>query len=152
ALRRRLLNTGLLGQCVRDRELGARLARKPFVRVQARERSAWPDVPESGRAGELRARFGEVELLGHVRAPRLEEVRAERDDEARVLEAERRPRDAVGATVGFDRRAVRLEVHAELRRHAIRREPAIEEARERAALVLIEEDRIAGGRLGLRDR
>ncbi len=70
----------------------------------------------------------------------------------RVLEAERGPRHAVGAAVGFDRRAVGLEVDAQLPRHAVGGEPAVEEARERAALVLVEEDRVRGRRPGLGDR
>ncbi len=152
AIGRRLLNACLLGERVGDRQLAARLAGDPLVGVEPGQRTARADVPEARRAGELRARLGEVELLRNVGAPRLEEVGAERDDEARVLEAERGPRHAVGAPVGFDRRAVGLEVHAQLPRHAVRGEPAVEEARERAALVLVEEDRVGGRRPRLGER
>src|SRR5262249_2646011 len=129
AVRRRLLYAALACERVRDRELAARLARDPFVGVQTGERATWADVDEPRRAIELRACVGEVELLRDAGAPVVEEVGAERNDELCVLEAQRRPRNAIAAAIRLERGAVSLEVDTEVLRHAVRREPRVEEAR-----------------------
>ncbi len=138
------LNGPLAGESVGDRELGARLARDPLIGVEARERPAGPDIDEARRALELRASIGEVELLRNRRAPVLEEVGTERDDELRVAKGELRPRHAVRATIRLDDGAVGLEVDADVRPHAEAGEPRVEESREAARLVLIEENTVAG--------
>ena len=67
----------------RDRQLAARLARDPLVGVQTRERAPGTHIDEARCAGQLRACVRKVELLGNRRAPPIEEVGAERDDEPR---------------------------------------------------------------------
>ena len=141
-----LLDRSLARERVGDRKLTARLARDPLVGIQAGERTARADVPEARRGIELRARIGEVELLNDARSPTVEEVGAERENELRVLEAGRRPGDTVRTTIGFDRGGIGFSVDTQMRRQSLRRKPAVEEAREAARLVVIEEN----GRLALR--
>src|SRR5674476_209872 len=71
-------------------------------------------------------------------------VGADGDDEIRVAEGELRPCDAVRSAIGLDDRAVCLEVHAEMRLHGEAGEPRVEEGGEASALMLVEEDAIAG--------
>jgi hypothetical protein len=73
----RVIDASLAVQRIRNRQLAAWRAREPLIGVQAGERSARSDVDESRRAGELRARVGEVELLRNTCAPALEKIRAE---------------------------------------------------------------------------
>ena len=127
---------------VRDRELGAGLARDPLVRVHPRERAPRTDVDHARRVGALRARIGERQLLRNVRAPRLEEIGAEGDDELRRGEVERRPRHAVALLVRSDHAAVRERRVAQVRGDAVAGEPSVQESREAPGLVLIDEERV----------
>ncbi len=86
----------------------------------------------------------EVRVVRHRGQPRLEEVGAERDDEPRRTEIERRPRHAVALLVRLHHRVVGEQVEGHVRRHAEGGEPAVEERREAPALVAVDEERVAG--------
>jgi hypothetical protein len=132
----------LTTQEAQDRELGTRPTGDPPVSIEPSERTARPDVDEAGRAGELGSGVGEIELLWYGRAPAIEEVGAERHDEASRRKIEPRPRRAVRAAIRIHCNMVGLEVDAEMRTHAERRQPAVEKRREASRLVLIDEERV----------
>ena len=138
------------GEKVHDRELGTGRAGDPLIRVQPRERAARTDVHEAWRVLELGAGVGKVELLRHRRAPALEKIGADRNNELRVGEAHSRPRDAVGATIGLDRGMIGLEIDAEVRPHAEGGQPLIEKRGKAPRFVLIEKDRVGRGRASTR--
>src|SRR4029079_1192978 len=89
------------------------------------------------------ASVGKIQLLGHHRAPAIEEIRADRDDEARGLEIKTRPGHSVALPVGGNDSVLGAGIVAQMRRHSETGEPRIQKSREAAALVLIDEHGIA---------
>ena len=133
----------LAGERVRDRELGARLARDPLVGVQAGERAARADVDEARRAVELRARVGEVELLRNGRAPVSRKSAPNETMSFASLKLERghatpyAARFAAIAAASASKSTLRCGAHAEPASHASRKRGKA------AGLVLVEEHGVA---------
>src|SRR5207237_262919 len=97
---------------------------------------------------DLRRRVSEAHSVRDRRAPSVEEIGAEGDDQLRVAKVPPRPRHAVRAAMCLDRGMIRLEIDAQMRPYTVRGEPAVEERRETPTLVLVEEDRGARGARG----
>src|ERR1051325_11304595 len=91
----------------------------------------------------IRTRISPIELLWDHRAPVVEEIGADGDDESRRLESEAWPRSAVRLAVGRDCSVIGLRIVAQMRRHSIIPEPRVEETREASRLVLVYEDGVA---------
>ena len=89
------------------------------------------------------SRFSEIQLLRHHRAPAVQEISANGNDEASGAEIESRPRHAVRLSIRGDDGVIPGCIVAEMRRHPEGGEPRIEKTGEASALVLIDENRVA---------
>ena len=123
-----LLGRQLATEHAHDRHLAARPAVDPLVSVETGERAARANINESRRSFVIGARIREIELLRHHRAPAVEEVRSDRNDEPSSAEIEAWPRDAVALAVGGDRGVIRTCIVAQMGGHPEAGEPRIEEA------------------------
>ncbi len=123
---------------------GSHLGGNPLIGIEAGQRTSRTDVDQPRRIAELRSRVRPAELLRHARAPAVEEVRAERDDDTSRREVEARPTDAVALAVRGQRGGWQIGIVGHVRRHPVRREPIVEPPGEGARLVQVHECRVAG--------
>jgi hypothetical protein len=110
----------------------------PFQRVRDRELAAWACTraiyrrsspvrrPGAARCRRIaahrrasRARIANSSCCGTLAPQPSRKIRAERDDQLRVLEAESGPGDAIRAAIRPRSRGIGLEVEAQMRRHSV---------------------------------
>ncbi len=139
-----LLGSQLATEHAHDRHLASRPAVDPLISVEARQRPTRTYINKPRGSFVIRARIGEIELLRHHRAPAVEEVRSDRNDQSSSAEIEAGPRDAVTLAVRGNRGMIRVCIVAQMGGHSEAGEPRIEEAGETSRLVLIDEYRARG--------
>ncbi len=89
------------------------------------------------------ARIGEIELLRHHRAPAVEEIRANRNNQSGGVEIEPWPRYSIALSVCGDHRVIGTRIVAEMSWHSEASEPGVEESGKTSRLVLIDEDSVS---------